>query len=197
MKRDGSEVLSPPKPPRAVHNRMSQFDTQTDPPALERRLSQADTVAALTPDDPDTSRTLTPVQASLLGDQLPRRLASSLRLATSCRGSAISSQPDCPLQSRHSAAAGPSAGSGPAASVLVVNSDIFARARMAAVQSRVAAPVVCGPRAPPTTSSSSVFHDGSHWCSKCPRWGSRVPRGFSVVDRRGHAGSAHSLPSAR
>ena len=35
MKRDGSEVLSSPKPPRAVHGRMSQLDTQPDPPALE------------------------------------------------------------------------------------------------------------------------------------------------------------------
>ena len=43
------------KPPRAVHIRLSQLDTQPDPPALDPRLSQADTVVAVTPDDPDPS----------------------------------------------------------------------------------------------------------------------------------------------
>ena len=76
MKRDGSEVLSPPKAPRAVHGRMSQVDTQPDPPALEPRLSQAETVVAPTPDDLDPSRTGTGAGIPL-GDQLPRRVASS------------------------------------------------------------------------------------------------------------------------
>ena len=46
MKRDDTEVRSPVKPPRAVHSRLSQLDTQPDPPALDPRLSQADTVVA-------------------------------------------------------------------------------------------------------------------------------------------------------
>ena len=49
------------------------------------------------------------------------------------------------------------------------NSDPSARARIAAVQSRVAALVVSGPRAPAPTPAFSPFHDGSYWCTKCPR----------------------------
>ena len=59
--------------------------------------------------------------------------------------------------------------SGPAPSVQVVNSDIFARTRMAAV--------------PPPTSAFSAFHDGSFWCSKCPRRGFKVPRALWGTSR--------------
>ena len=50
---------------------------------------------------------------------------------------------------------------------VLVNNGPLARARVAAVQSRVAALVVSGPRAPPLTSAFSSFRDGLYWCSKC------------------------------
>ena len=51
--------------------------------------------------------------------------------------------------------------SGPSPPLQFVNNDPFARARIAAVQSRVAAPVVSGPRAPPPTPVFSPFRDGT------------------------------------
>ena len=65
----------------------------------------------------------------------------------------------------------------------------FARARVAAVQSRVAAPVVSGPGAPPPTSAFSPFHDGSFWCSKCPRRGFKSAQGLMKHVTHHHAGS--------
>ena len=172
MKRDGSGVLSQPRPPRAVHSRMSQLDTQPDLAALEPRLSQADTVAAPT-DEPDPSRTLEPVHES-------RWVTSSLTAlllpvvdppsppnltAFTYRGT-----PPPPALSRVS---------GPAPSIQVVNSDLFARARLAAVQSRVAAPVVSELRAPPPPSAFESFHDVSYWCSKCLRRGFQSAKGLT------------------
>ena len=113
------EVLSAPKPPRAVHGRVSQFDTQPDPPALEPRPAWTDSVVLPLPDDAPGCPVADPLA-------LPGLTVSSYRGTL---------PPLAPV-------------SGPAPSVQVVNSDIFARARVAAVQSRVAAPVVSGPRAP-------------------------------------------------
>ena len=148
MKRGGTEVHSPAKPPRAVHGRMSQLDTQPDPPERDARLSQADNVAALTPDDPDLSETLEQAQASCW-------VTSSFSdppLPDDALGT-----PAVPL-SPFSALSAPSYRGNlslPApALVQVVNSDIFARARVAAMQSRDAALVVSGLRAPPPTSAS-------------------------------------------
>ena len=61
---------------------------------------------------------------------------------------------------------------GPSPVVHLVHSDPFARARIAAVQSRVAAPVLSDPRPPPPVPVFSPFRDGHYWCSKCPRRGS-------------------------
>ena len=122
-KRDGTEVGSPGIPPRAIHGRLSQLDTQPDPPALDPRLSQANTVAAPTLDDPDLSETLKQVQAScwVTGSFTDPPLPDVPQSPFSARG-------NLPLPE-------PALVSGPALSVQVVNSDIFARARMAAVQS--------------------------------------------------------------
>ena len=68
-------------------------------------------------------------------------------------------------------------------------SDPFARARIAAVQSRVAAPVVSGPRALPPTPPSSPFHDGAYWCSKCRRKGFKSVQGLVKHITLQHAGS--------
>ena len=65
--------------------------------------------------------------------------------------------------------------SGPSPTVHFVNSDPFARARIAAVHSRVAAPVLSDPRPPPSVLAFSPFRDGHFWCSKCPR------RGFTTT----------------
>ena len=65
--------------------------------------------------------------------------------------------------------------SGPSPAVHLAHSDPFARARIAAVQSRVAAPVLSDPRPPPPVPVFSPFRDGYYWCSKCPR------RGFTTI----------------
>ena len=67
---------------------------------------------------------------------------------------------------------------------------------MAAVQSRVAAPVVSGPRAPPPTSAFSAFHDGSYWCSKCPRRGFQSAKGLMMhITRHPRARSLMRTPA--
>ena len=53
--------------------------------------------------------------------------------------------------------------------------DPFARARIAAAQSRVAAPTLSDPRPPPPGPTFSPNRDGRYWCSKCPR------RGFATI----------------
>ena len=66
-----------------------------------------------------------------------------------------------------------------------MKSDIFARARMAAVQSRVAAPVVSGP----IRHLGSPFHDGSYWCSQGPRRGYQSAKGLMRHITHHHTGS--------
>ena len=65
--------------------------------------------------------------------------------------------------------------SGPSPTIHLANVDPFARARIAAVQSRVAPPVVSDPRPPPPVPPFTPFRDGHYWCSKCPR------RGFTTI----------------
>ena len=69
----------------------------------------------------------------------------------------------------------PASVSGSSPTVHFVNTDPFARARIAAVQSRVAAPVVSDLRPPPPVPAFSPFRDGHYWCSKCPR------KGFTTI----------------
>ena len=54
------------------------------------------------------------------------------------------------------------------------------RARIAAVQSRVAAPTMADPRPPPPVPAFSPFRDGHYWCSKCPRRGFTTIPGLSI-----------------
>ena len=61
--------------------------------------------------------------------------------------------------------------SGPAPPIHLANPDPFARSRIAAVQSRVAAPNLSDPRPPPPVPAFSPFRDGHYWCSKYPRSG--------------------------
>ena len=79
--------------------------------------------------------------------------------------------------------------SGPSPTVHLVNTDPFARARIAAVQSRVAAPVVSDPRPPPHVPAFSPFRDGHFWCSKCPRRGFTTIPGLMRHVTHQHAGS--------
>ena len=74
-----------------------------------------------------------------------------------------------------SATAGPRAGfEALSAHIQSVNSDPFARVRVAALPSRVCQ------RAPPPTPACSPFHDGTYWCSKCP-FTNRTRTSFSCV----------------
>ena len=70
------------------------------------------------------------------------------------------------------------------------HSDPFARARIAAVQSRVAAPVLSDPRPPPPVPVFSPFRDGHYWCSKCPRRGFTTIPGLMRHVTHQHAGSS-------
>ena len=79
--------------------------------------------------------------------------------------------------------------SGPSPTIHLVNTDPFARARIAAVQSRVAAPVVSDPRPPPPVPAFSPFRDGHYWCSKCPRKGFTTIPGLMRHVTHQHAGS--------
>ena len=148
MKRDASLVRSPPKPARAVHVRLSQTDTQTALPTPDPRLSHATTLAA------STLSTWTPrswpwLPAGLLAlplacllllthflTVLPQRLSPVLRTFISQQCVAGFGAP--PVQ---------------------VVKIFFARARVAAVQFRVAAVVESGARVPPPTPAVSSFHD--------------------------------------
>ena len=66
----------------------------------------------------------------------------------------------------------------------------FARARIAAAQSRVAAPVLSDPRPPPSAPVFSPFRDGHYWCSKCPRRGFTTIPGLMRHVTHQHAGSS-------
>ena len=79
--------------------------------------------------------------------------------------------------------------SGPSPTIHLANADPFARARIAAVQSRVAAPVVSDPRPPPPVPAFSPFRDGHYWCSKCPRRGFTTTPGLMRHITHQHAGS--------
>ena len=78
----------------------------------------------------------------------------------------------------------------PSPAVHLAHSDPFARARIAAVQSRVAAPVLSDPRPPPPVPAFSPFRDGHYWCSKCPRRGFTTIPGLMRHVTHQHAGSS-------
>ena len=80
--------------------------------------------------------------------------------------------------------------SGLSPTVHLAHSDPFARARIAAVQSRVAAPVLSDPRPPPPVPVFSPFRDGHYWCSKCPRRGFTTIPGLMRHVTHQHAGSS-------
>ena len=80
--------------------------------------------------------------------------------------------------------------SGPSPPVHLAHADPFARARIAAVQSRVAAPVLSDPRPPPPAPAFSPFRDGHYWCSKCPRRGFTTIPGLMRHVTHQHAGSS-------
>ena len=79
--------------------------------------------------------------------------------------------------------------SGPSPTIHLANVDPFARARIAAVQSRVAALAVSDPRPPPPVPAFSPFRDGHYWCSKCPRKGCTTIPGLMRHITHQHAGS--------
>ena len=79
--------------------------------------------------------------------------------------------------------------SGPSPTIHLANVDSFARARIAAVESRVAAPAVSDPRPPPPVPAFSPFRDGHYWCSKCPRKGFTTIPGLMRHITHQHAGS--------
>ena len=137
MKRDVSLTRSPLKPARAVHV----------------RLSQATTLAALTPLDPDSLTRDLPVatcRPAGSSTDLPAPVGAPPDVAPT-----VSQSPSSPFPGPSCRGSPPLPAPAPVSeTVQFVNSDPFARARIAAVQSRVAAPVVSGSRAPPQTPRS-------------------------------------------
>ena len=90
---------------------MSQLDTQPDLPAPEPRLSQADTLAALTPDDLDSSKTMEPA----LESRWVTRFLTEFPLPDGAPGSPVVDPPSLSSLtacSYRGAAAGPSPGFG-------------------------------------------------------------------------------------
>ena len=173
MKRNGTEALSPIKPPRTVHVRLSQADTQPALRAPAVRLSQADTVVAPTPDVPALTEAAGWVTSSVTDLPPPE--------CTPCPPLEELPPPSCGMSASSCCGTlpppAPAPVSGPAPTIHIMHGDIFARARIAAVQSRVAA----GSKVP--------FHDGSYWCSKCPRRGFQSAEGLMRHITHLHTGS--------
>ena len=169
MKRNGTEALSPIKPPRTVHVRLSQADTQPALRAPAVRLSQADTVVAPTPDVPAPTEAAGWVTSSVTDLPPPE--------CTPCPPLEELPPPSCGMSASSCCGTLPAPVSGPAPTIHIMHGDIFARARIAAVQSRVAA------------GSLVPFHDGSYWCSKCPRRGFQSAKGLMRHITHLHTGS--------
>ena len=98
-------------------------------------------------------------------------------------------RPDTPTYRGDLPMPAPAPVSGPAPPIHLANPDPFACARIAAVQSRVAAPTLSDPRPPPPVPAFSPFRDGHYWCSKCPRRGFTTIPGLMRHITHQHAGS--------
>ena len=155
------------------------------------RLSQASTVAALSQPD---ALMLTPTPAR--GDfhsEWPPDSQQPSGTSSQVFGTPVSQSPFAhlggPTYRGDPPTPAPAPVSGPSPTIHLVNTDPFARARIAAVQSRVAAPVVSDPRPPPPVPAFSPFRDGHYWCSKCPRKGFTTIPGLMRHITHQHAGS--------
>ena len=112
--------------PGSFHVRLSQADTQNALPMPKSRLSQAIALAASTPLDLDYPETQEPALATCWPAGSSTGLLQRLSPFSALSGPSYRGSLPPPA---------PAPVSGPAPPVQVVNSDIFARARMAAVQS--------------------------------------------------------------
>ena len=148
------------------------------------RMSQASTIAASSQSD-SLMLALTPTRADLPVAQLPALPQSPGALPQDISSPVLASPfaQSCPTPA-------PAPVSGPSPAVHLAHSDPFARARIAAVQSRVAAPVLSDPRPPPPVPVFSPFRDGHYWCSKCPRRGFTTIPGLMRHVTHQHAGSS-------
>ena len=150
------------------------------------RLSQASTVAALS--QPDALMlTPTPARGDFHSEWHPDSQQPS-GTSSQVFGTPVSQSPFAhlggPTYRGDLPTPAPAPVSGPSPTIHLVNTDPFARARIAAVQSRVAAPVVSGP-----VPVFSPFRDGHYWCSKCPRKGFTTIPGLMSHIAHQHAGS--------
>ena len=135
------------------------------------RLSQTSTIAASSQPDPlmlaPTRARADPPDARF--PALPQSPGASLEDITTPVQAPPFVQLSGPTYRGDPPTPAPAPVSGPSPPVHLAHADPFARARMAAVQSRVAAPVLSDPRPPPPVPVFSPFRDGHYWCSKCPR----------------------------
>ena len=160
------------------------------------RMSQTSTIAA---SSQPVSLMLAPTSArvDLLDAQLPalpQSPGAPLEDITTPIQASLHAQSSGPTYRGDPPQPAPAPVSGPSPPVHLAHADPFARARIAAVQSRVAAPVLSDPRPPPTAPVFSPFRDGHYWCSKCPRRGFTTIPGLMRHVTHQHAGSAVDEP---
>ena len=155
-------------------------------------MSQASTIAASSQSD-SLRLALTTTRADLPVAQLPALPQSPGALPQDFSTPVLASpfaQSCGPTYRGDPPTPAPAPVSGPSPAVHLAHSDPFARARIAAVQSRVAAPVLSDPRPPPPVPVFSPFRDGHYWCSKCPRRGFTTIPGLMRHVTHQHAGSS-------
>ena len=156
------------------------------------RMSQTSTIAASSQPDPlmlaPTPACADPLDARL--PALPQSPGASLEDITT----PVQAPPFVPLSGPTYRGGPPTPApapvSGPSPPVLLAHADPFARARMAAVQSRVAAPVLSTRGRHLLCPFSLLFRDGHYWCSKCPRRGFTAIPGLMRHVTHQHPGSA-------
>ena len=183
--RVAAPVISDPRPPPPV----PAFSPFRD--GHYCRMSQTNTIAASS-QPVSLMLTPTPARADLPDAQfpaLPQSPGAPLEDITTPIQASSHAQLSGPTYRGDPPQPAPAPVSGPSPPVHLAHADPFARARIAAVQSRVAASVLSDPRPPPPAPVFSPFRDGHYWCSKCPRRGITTIPGLMRHVTHQHAGS--------
>ena len=192
-KRNHSKSRSPVQRDPCRMSQASTIAVSSQPDSRDPcRMSQAGTIAAFTHPD-SLSQAPTPARADPPDARFPAVPQSSgapvQNIATPVLASPFA-QSSGPTYRGDPPTPPPAPVLGPSPVVHLAHSDPFARARIAAVQSRVSAPVLSDPRPPPPVPAFSPFRDGHYWCSKCPRRGFTTIPGLMRHVTHQHAGSS-------
>ena len=192
-KRNHSKSRSPVQRDPCRMSQASTLAASSQPDSRDPcRMSQASTIAASSQPD-SLSQAPTPARADPPDARFPAVPQSSGAPVQNITTPVLASpfaQSSGPTYRGDPPQPPPAPVSGPSPVVHLAHSDPFARARIAAVQSRVAAPVLSDPRPPPPAPAFSPFRDGHYWCSKCPRRGFTTIPGLMRHVTHQHAGSS-------